>query len=119
MIFVLSIFGALAAKRGKRNRQIFILYRDALGNKQVNGSKTQNRIDSGAYRLIASFLRRAARNSQNANLHVASFDDVAEALSDYIKLFDRLMKGWLSGRYDANDVQSEYYADLSRRKLYI
>ena len=46
-------------------------------------------------------------------------DDVAGALSDYIKLFDRLMKGWLSGRYDANDVQSEYYADLSRRKLYI
>lgn len=46
-------------------------------------------------------------------------DEVAEALSDYIKLFDRLMKGWLSGRLDANDVQSEYYADLSRRKLYI
>ena len=45
--------------------------------------------------------------------------EVAEALSDYIKLFDRLMKGWLSGRLDANDVQSEYYADLSRRKLYI
>ena len=46
-------------------------------------------------------------------------EEVAEALSDYIRLFDRLMKGWLSGRLDANDVQSEYYADLSRRKLYI
>lgn len=46
-------------------------------------------------------------------------EEVAEALSDYIKLFDRLMKSWLSGRLDANDVQSEYYADLSRRKLYI
>ena len=46
-------------------------------------------------------------------------EEVAEALSDYIKLFDRLMKGWLSGRLDANDVQSEYYVDLSRRKLYI
>ena len=46
-------------------------------------------------------------------------EEVAEALSDDIKLFDRLMKGWLSGRLDANDVQSEYYADLSRRKLYI
>ena len=46
-------------------------------------------------------------------------EEVAEALSDYIKLFARLMKGWLSGRLDANDVQSEYYADLSRRKLYI
>ena len=48
-----------------------------------------------------------------------SADDVAGALSDYIKLFDRLMKGYLAGRYDANDVQSEYYADLSRRQLYI
>ena len=46
-------------------------------------------------------------------------EEVAEALSDYIKLFDRLMKGWLSGRLDANDVRSEYYAGLSRRKLYI
>ena len=85
----------------------------------MNGGEAQDRIDPRAYHLVASFLRRAARYSQNANLHVASFDDVAEALSDYIKLFDRLMKGWLSGRYDTNDVQSEYYADLSRRKLYI
>ena len=46
-------------------------------------------------------------------------DDVAEALSDYIKLFDRLMKGWLAGRYNSSDIQSEYYADLSQRKLYI
>ena len=46
-------------------------------------------------------------------------DEVAEALSDYIKLFDRLMKGWLAGRYNAGDVQSEYYTDLSQRKLYI
>ena len=29
------------------------------------------------------------------------------------------MKGWLAGRYDAGDVQSEYYTDLSQRKLYI
>ena len=46
-------------------------------------------------------------------------DDVAGALSDYIKLFDRLMKGWLAGRYDVNDVQSEYYKDLTQRNLYI
>ena len=46
-------------------------------------------------------------------------DDVAGALSDYIKLFDRLMKGWLAGRYDVNDVQSEYYRDLAGRQLYI
>ena len=48
-----------------------------------------------------------------------SAEDVAEALSDYIKLFDRLMKDTLAGRCDANDVQSEYYRDLAQRKLYI
>ena len=46
-------------------------------------------------------------------------EDVAAALSDYIKLFDRLMKGALAGRYDAAGVQSEYYKDLTERKLYI
>ena len=46
-------------------------------------------------------------------------DDVAGALSDYIKLFDRLMKSWLAGRCDSADVQSEYYKDLTRRSLYI
>ena len=46
-------------------------------------------------------------------------EDIAGALSDYIKLFDRLMKGWLAGRYDVNDVQSEYYRDLAGRQLYI
>ena len=29
------------------------------------------------------------------------------------------MKGWLSGRYDVNDVQSEYYRDLAGGNSYI
>ncbi len=46
-------------------------------------------------------------------------EDVAEALSEYIKLFDRLMKAWLCGRADARTVEAEYYADLGRRKILI
>ena len=46
-------------------------------------------------------------------------DDIAAALSDYIKLFDRLMKGALCGRLDERDIEAEYYADLSRRNVLI
>lgn len=46
-------------------------------------------------------------------------DDIAAALSDYIKLFDRLMKGTLCGRLDERDIEAEYYADLSRRNVLI
>ena len=46
-------------------------------------------------------------------------EDVAEALSEYIKLFDRLMKAYLSGRADARTIEAEYYADLGRRKILI
>ena len=44
---------------------------------------------------------------------------MAEALSEYIKLFDRLMKAYLSGRADSRTVEAEYYADLGRRKILI
>ena len=43
----------------------------------------------------------------------------AAALSDYIKLFDRLMKGALCGRLDERAVEAEYYADLGRRAILI
>lgn len=46
-------------------------------------------------------------------------EDIAEALSDYIKLFDRLMKGYLCSRLDARDVEAEYYADLGGRQILI
>lgn len=37
-------------------------------------------------------------------------EEIAKAISDYIKLFDHLMKGFLSGKYTAQDVESIYYA---------
>ena len=46
----------------------------------MDRSKAQNRIDPRDHRLIARLLRRAARHRENTDLHVASSDDVAEAL---------------------------------------
>lgn len=46
-------------------------------------------------------------------------DQLAGALSEYIKLFDKLMKGYLSGRYDAHDVEGAYYAQMINAPLHI
>lgn len=41
-------------------------------------------------------------------------DELANAIAEYIRLFDRLMKGYLSGRYDARAVEAEYCACMGR-----
>ena len=46
-------------------------------------------------------------------------EDIAQALSDYIQLFDRLLKGYLSGSLSARDVEAAYVEDLSARKILI
>ena len=46
-------------------------------------------------------------------------EDIAQALSDYIQLFDRLLKGYLSGSLDARDVETQYVEDLASRKILI
>ena len=45
--------------------------------------------------------------------------ELARALSEYIQLFDRLMKGYLSGRYDAHEVEAAYFAHMGQAKLHI
>ena len=39
-------------------------------------------------------------------------DELAGALSEYIKLFDRLMKGYLSGRFDEHEVEAAYFSQM-------
>ena len=46
-------------------------------------------------------------------------EELANALSEYIKLFDKLMKGYLSGRYDAHDVESAYYSQMRSAPVHI
>lgn len=46
-------------------------------------------------------------------------DELAGAISQYITLFDKLMKGYLSGRYDAHDVEAAYYSNLIKTPIHI
>ena len=46
-------------------------------------------------------------------------DELASALSEYIKLFDKLMKAWLAGRLDAHDVEAAYYSQMRNSKVHI
>jgi hypothetical protein len=45
--------------------------------------------------------------------------ELAKALSDYVHLFDRLLKGSLSGRLAPAKVEAEYAASLEGRSLLI
>jgi len=44
--------------------------------------------------------------------------ELAEAISEYIKLFDTLMKGYLTGRFDAHEVEAAYFAQQRSAKVH-
>ena len=46
-------------------------------------------------------------------------EELAGALSDYIKLFDELMKGYLTGKYTPQEVESRYYQLLEKETILI
>lgn len=46
-------------------------------------------------------------------------EQLAAAISEYITLFDKLMKGWLSGRLDAHDVEAAYYSQMRNSPVHI
>ncbi len=46
-------------------------------------------------------------------------EELAETLSDYVHLFDRLLKGSLSGRLTPAEAEAEYAASLEGRSLLI
>lgn len=48
-----------------------------------------------------------------------SSEELAAALSEYIKLFDSLMKAYLAGRLDAHGVESAYYSQMLRAPVHI
>ena len=73
---------------------------------------TGARIDYALY--DGKFLRSLAVPERDC-----SAEELAGALSEYIQLFDRLMKGYLSGRYDAHEVEAAYFAQMTQAKLHI
>ncbi len=46
-------------------------------------------------------------------------EDIAGAISDYVQLFDRLLKGYLGGTLSERDVELAYRGDLRNRTLLI
>lgn len=48
-----------------------------------------------------------------------SADELAGAISEYIKLFDSMMKGYLTGRLDARDVEACFFSQLRRAEILI
>ena len=51
--------------------------------------------------------------------HARSAEDIAGAISAYVQLFDRLLRGYLSGDLSAKDVELAYRGDLRGRGLLI
>ena len=48
-----------------------------------------------------------------------STQELAEALSGYIELFDKLMKSYLAGRLDAHEVEAAYFAYMTHAQIHI
>ena len=48
-----------------------------------------------------------------------SSEKLAEAISEYIKLFDKLLKCWLSGRLDAHEIEAAYYSGMLASEIHI
>lgn len=48
-----------------------------------------------------------------------SADELAQGISEYIKLFDAMMKGYLSGRLDAREIEACYFSQLRRAEILI
>ena len=48
-----------------------------------------------------------------------STDELARALSEYIQLFDKLMKNYLTGRLDAHEVEATYFSHMRAAAVHI
>ena len=48
-----------------------------------------------------------------------STDELARALSEYIQLFDKLMKNYLTGRLDAHEVEAAYFSHMRAAAVHI
>lgn len=46
-------------------------------------------------------------------------DELAGSLSEYVKMFDSMMKSYLGGRLDAHDIEACYFSQLRRADILI
>ena len=66
------------------------------------------------YALYEGRFVRSIQMSRDRNY---TSDDIAQAISGYIKMFDTLLKGYLSGRYSPEDVDSMYVQYLAQGNI--
>ena len=45
-------------------------------------------------------------------------NELATSIAEYIRLFDKMMKGWLTGRYDAHAVEAAYYSYMTNTGIH-
>ena len=67
---------------------------------------------------IESVYTHYAHTFEGAQLEAAR-RVIAEAYPDYLADFDRLMKGYLSGRFDAHEVEAAYYSQMRNTPIHI
>ena len=67
---------------------------------------------------FALFEGRLERSLANVPADCSS-EALAQALSDYISLFDALLKGYLAGRLSAAEIERAYVQDLQKRTLLV
>ena len=48
-----------------------------------------------------------------------STDELAAALAEYIKMFDKLMKNYLTGRMDEHEIEAAYYSQMINSEVHI
>ena len=48
-----------------------------------------------------------------------STDELAGALAEYIKLFDKMMKNYLTGRMDEHEIEAAYYSHMINSEVHI
>ena len=73
---------------------------------------TGAKIDYALYE--GKFLRSIAAPDKDC-----STQELASALSDYITLFDKLLKGYLADRYSPHEIEGAYCSYLNNASLYI
>ena len=73
---------------------------------------TGARIDYALY--DGKFVRSIAAPDRDC-----STDELAAALSEYIQLFDHLMKGFLAGRYSIHEVEAIYMTQCAKGQIIV
>jgi hypothetical protein len=73
----------------------------------------------GGHIRYALYEGRFVRSIQLSRDRDYSNTDIAGALSDYIKLFDTMMKGYLSGQYSPEEIEGFYLARVRDEKILV